>query len=373
MIMKSALVASTLALVLAVSGCAAPAETEITATGIDCGTTVEELAAKAKLEGKVDLIALPDTWANYAGVISTYEARYGVDAVVQNPDASSADEITAIETLRGQDGMPELVDVGASFTAQMIDSGYAESFKPSTWDEIPDNLKDANGYWIGSYYGLMGIGTNTTLVKNAPKTFADLKKAEYKGKVTLNGDPREAGAAFAAVVAAALANGGSYDDIMPGIEYFAELKKLGNLNSVDITPATLVSGEVAIALDWTYNFPGVTPQIEEAGFDYSVNVPTDGTYAGYYAQSVVTDVKHPCSARLFLEHLVSDEGALEYMKGGAVPARYAAMLDAGIVPAELSASLPSADIINAVAFPTQDQIAAAKTVLTENWGPLVAD
>jgi len=373
MIMKNALVASTLALVLAVSGCAATPETDINATGIDCGTTVEEIAVKAKEEGKVDLIALPDSWANYAGVLSTFKSKYGVDPVVQNPDASSADELTAIETLRGQDGMPELVDVGPSFTTQMIASGYAEAYKPTVWDEIPDNLKDANGYWVGSYYGLMGIGTNTTLVKNAPKTFADLKKAEYKGKVTLNGDPREAGAAFAAVVAAALANGGSYDDIMPGIEYFAELKKLGNLNTVDITPATLVSGEVAIALDWTYNFPYVTPQIEEAGFDFSINVPSDGAYAGYYAQSVVTDIKHPCAARLFLEHLVSDDGALEYIKGGAIPARYSAMLEAGVIPAELAATLPSAEVIDAVAFPTQAQVDAAKAVLTENWGPLVAD
>ena len=49
------------------------------------------------------------------------------------------------------------------------------------------------------------IATNTTLVTNAPTTFADLEKPEYKGQVTLNGDPREAGAAFAAVMAASLA------------------------------------------------------------------------------------------------------------------------------------------------------------------------
>ena len=76
MIMKNALVASTLALVLAVSGCAATPETDINATGIDCGTTVEEIAVKAKEEGKVDLIALPDSWANYAGVLSTFKSKY---------------------------------------------------------------------------------------------------------------------------------------------------------------------------------------------------------------------------------------------------------------------------------------------------------
>ena len=105
--------------------------------------------------------------------------------------------------------MPDSVDVGPSFTAQMVDQGYAETYKPTTWSQIPDNLKDPNGNWVAAYYGVMSIASNTTLVKNPPKTWADLKNPEYKGQVALNGDPREAGAAFAAVMAASLANGGS--------------------------------------------------------------------------------------------------------------------------------------------------------------------
>ncbi len=55
--------------------------------------------------------------------------------------------------------------------------------------------------------------------------------------MALNGDPREAGAAFAAVMAASLANGGSLDDIMPGIQYFADLKAAGVLSATQVTPA----------------------------------------------------------------------------------------------------------------------------------------
>ncbi len=91
---------------------------------------------------------------------------------------------------------------------------------------------------------------------NAPQTFADLKKPEYEGVVALNGDPRESGSAFAAVMAASFANGGNADDIMPGIEFFAELKESGNLVATDVDPATLLSGETPISLDWSYNMPG---------------------------------------------------------------------------------------------------------------------
>ena len=357
------------------SSSAAPESTAATsaAAGAECGTTIEEIAAKAKEEGKVNLIALPDTWANYRGIIDSFVEKYGIEAPVMNPDASSADELTAVETLRGQPDMPEVLDIGPSFVEQAKAAGYLESYKPVVWDEIPESLKGEDGTWVGSYYGVLAIATNATIQPNVPKTWADLKKPEYKGQVTINGDPREAGAAFAAVVAAALANGGSYDDIMPGIEYFAELKKLGNLQTIDVTEAAVLSGEVPIALDWTYNFPGLRPALEEAGFDFQVVVPSDGVYGGYYAQSVVTEAPHPCAARLWLNHLVSDEGALGYLEGGAIPARYAALLEKGLISDEIAANLPPAETIAAIQFPTQEQVDKAKALITEQWGPMVAD
>jgi putative spermidine/putrescine transport system substrate-binding protein len=210
-------------------------------------------------------------------------------------------------------------------------------------------------------------------VPNVPRTFADLKKPEYKNMVTLNGDPREAGAAFAAVIAASLANGGSFDDIMPGIEYFAELKKLGNLQTIDVTEAALLSGEVPIALDWTYNFPGIVAQLSEVGFEMDVVVPSDGLYGAYYAQMPVANSPHPCAARLWMEHITGDAGALGYLEGGAIPARLAAMQEAGVVPQEALQNLPPAELIEQITFPTAEQTELMKTQLTENWGPMVAD
>jgi putative spermidine/putrescine transport system substrate-binding protein len=359
----------------ATSAAAPAASGDTTAAGGDatCGTTVDEIAAKAKTEGQVNLIALPDTWANYKGILDSFKSKYGIKAPVATPDASSADELTAIETLRGQPDMPEVVDVGPSFTSQMVDKGYAETYKPTVWDEIPDNLKDPNSKWVAAYYGVLSIASNTTLVKNPPQTWADLKKPEYKGQVTINGDPREAGAAFAAVMAASLANGGSFDDIMPGIQFMADLKKAGNLQQIDVTEAAVISGDVPIALDWTYNFPALQAALTDAGFVMQVVVPSDGVYGGYYAQSVVTEAKHPCAARLWLEHLVGDDGALGYLQGGAIPARFAALEASGKITAELKKNLPTADVIAKVSFPTQAQTDAAKKILADNWGPMVAD
>jgi putative spermidine/putrescine transport system substrate-binding protein len=334
----------------------------------------QELLDAANAEAQVNLIALPDNWANYKGILASFREKYpNIANPVANPDASSADELVAYETLKGQPTQPDAFDVGPSIAQEADTKGYWEPYKPCTWDEIPEVLKDPDGKWVAAYYGIMAIGTNTTVVANPPASFADLKKPEYKGIVTLNGDPRESGAGFAAVVAASLANGGSFDDIMPGIEYFAELKSLGNLNTIDVTEAAIISGETPIWLDWTYNYPGLAPKLVENGITWAIRVPTDGVYGGYYAQGVAKDTPHTNAAKLWIEHIVSDEGALGYLEGGAIPARFEALVAAGKVSEEAKANLPAPELIAKIAFPTQDQIAKMREVLTANWGPMVAD
>ena len=346
--------------------------TDSTDVAADC--PAEETVTAAKTEAKVNLIALPDNWANYKGILQAFRDKYPEIAnPVANPDGSSADELTAVKTLSGQADMPDTLDVSPAIAQQVADENLWEPYKPCLWDQIPDTLKDPNGNWVAAYYGIMAIGANTKVVPEAPKSFTDLKDPKYKGQVSLNGDPREAGAAFAAVMAASLANGGSFDDILPGIKYFADLKKSGNLTGTDVTEATVLSGETPIWIDWTYNYPGLAPKLAENGIEAAINVPTDGVYGGYYAQGVVKASPHQNAAKLWIDHIISDEGALGYIEGGAVPARYDALVKAGKVTEEMKKNLPAPELIASIAFPTQDQIAQAKTVLADQWGKLVAN
>ncbi len=337
----------------------------------DCPSA--EIITAGEGEAQVNLIALPDSWANYKGILASFRDKYAIKNPVANPDGSSADELTAVETLAGQPDMPDAVDVSPAFAQEFATKGLWEPYEPCNWDEIPDTLKDASGNWVAAYYGLMAIGANTTVVETAPTSFESLKDPMYKGLVSLNGDPRESGAAFAAVMAASLANGGSFDDILPGIEYFAELKKSGNLSGADVTPASVISGETPIVLDWTYNYPGLAPTLAENGVTMKVTVPTDGVYGGYYAQGVVKSSPHQNAAKLWINHLISDEGALGYIEGGAIPARFDALVASGKVTPEMMENLPDPALTAGIKFPSQEQIAAAKEILAAQWGPLVAD
>jgi putative spermidine/putrescine transport system substrate-binding protein len=231
-------------------------------------------------------------------------------------------------------------------------------------------MKHVNGYWCGDYFGVIAFGINKNVVKTVPQRWADLKKPEYKNKVALNGDPRRAAAAFSAVWSAALANGGSLDDITPGINFFAELKKLGNFIPVNKTPATIASGETPVTADWDYLQIGYKKEF--AGkVDWQVVVLHDGVFGGYYCQAISATAPHPFAARLWMEYLYSDEGQILWLKGFAHPARFNDLVKRNVIPKDLLAKLPPAKFYAHVKFPTNAQNNKAQQVVANQWGPKV--
>jgi len=329
------------------------------------------LEAAAKSEGKINTIALPPDWANYGKIISTFQSKYGITVNNANPNGTSAQENQAVTTLKGQSRAPDVLDVGPSFAAQGKTQGLYTPYFVQTWATIPDSMKDPAGYWYGDYYGVISFGTNTNVQKTPPQDWSDLLNPRYHGQVAIDGDPRSANDAFSAVMAASLANGGSLDDIEPGINFFAKLKKMGNYIPADALPANISKGSTPIAIIWDYlnlankkTFAGNPP--------YTVSIPKTGVYGGFYCQAISATAPNPQAARLWQEFIYSDEGQLLYLEGFTHPARYADLAKRNVIPAAVAATLPAASSYANIQFATQDQLTAATKVLTEQWGPKVA-
>jgi putative spermidine/putrescine transport system substrate-binding protein len=345
-------------------GAAAGAATKKAAAG----SPTAKLQAAAKKNGnKLNVIALPRDWANYGEMLDTFAKKYGIKIDSQSPDISSKEELDAIKATKGQKRAPDTVDVGPAFAVQGVTEDLFQPYKGTYWDKIPVELKDPNGMWVGDYYGVMSLGVRTDVAKGGvPKSYADLKDPKYKGQVSLNGDPTSASAAFFGVWAAALANGGSLDDVTPGIKYFADLKKAGNFNPTAASPQTVASGETPIVLDWNYNHVGAAKKF--AGqFDWVTSVPSDGVIAGFYCQAISKFAPNLDAAKLWLEFLYSDEGQLIWLKGAAFPARYNELVAAGKVPAALASQLPDKATMAKVKFPTLAQTTKAKETVTKDW------
>ncbi|MDF2046504.1 ABC transporter substrate-binding protein [Microbacterium sp. Kw_RZR3] len=334
-----------------------------TATSLSDFGTMADLEVAAKAEGQLNVIALPRTWANYGEVLDLFAQRYPEITInEQSPDASSAEEIQAAKANEGLDTAPDVFDLGLAVALQNTDRFAA--YKVSTFDEIPDAIKEPSGLFVGDYGGYMSIGYDSARFP-APTSLSDLLKPAYKGAVAINGDPTQAGSAFAAVGLATVQNGGTLDDFTPGVDFFGKLNAAGNFLKVDPTDATIASGETPVVFDWDYLNAA---QASAVPTWKTVVLPGTG-YAGYYNQAINKDAPHPAAARLWQEFLYSDEVQNLWLKGGARPARMDAMTTAGTIDAALAAALPAAPSDTVV--PTEAQSTAAGTLLGQKWATAV--
>lgn len=322
---------------------------------------MDGLIAAAKKEGQLNVIALPRNWANYGELLDTFGKKYGIKIDSANPDGSSQDELNAVKSLKGQNRAPDVLDVGNTFAVQAASEGLLAPYKVQTWGDIADSLKEPSGKWFADYGGYISIGCNSAVVNPCPTSFADLTNAAYKGKIALNGDPTKAAAAFGGVFAAALANGGSFDDIQPGIDFFGKLKKSGNFIPVSATAATIAKNETPIVIDWDYLNAAKVAQVPT----WTTAVPKDGLFANYYDQAISAYAPHPAAARLWQEFLYSDEGQNLWLAGGARPVRAEAMVEAGTIDKEAYDALPPVE--GEAVVPTPEQTEAAAAFLADNW------
>ncbi|WP_309104321.1 extracellular solute-binding protein [Microbacterium sp.] len=334
-----------------------------TATSVEDFGGFEELEAAAREEGQLNVIALPRDWANYGEILDLFAERYPEITINEaSPDVSSAEEIQAAKTNEGLDTAPDVFDLGLAVALQNTD--VFAPYKVQTWDDIPDALKEPTGLFVGDYGGYMSIGYDSSKYE-APAELADLLSADYKGAVAINGDPTQAGAAFAAVGLTTIQSDGTLDDFQPGIDFFSEMQKAGNLLKVDVTTATVASGETPVVFDWDYlnaSHRADNPNWEVVVFD-------GVGYAGYYNQAVNKDAPHPAAARLWQEFLYSDEVQNLWLDGGARPARMEAMIEAGTIDQAAADALP--EVPEETVVPTEEQSSNAGTLLGEKWAAAV--
>ena len=365
---------------LGLSGAALTAFLEACGSSTTTGTTsapipvgpidMATLTSHAKTEGQLQAIGIPPEWADYKDILAGYTQHYGLPIAYQaEAEYPSAQELEVFKnSIKHPHG--DIGDVGFKFGPISVQQGLVTPYIHSKWADIADNLKDPQGNWCTEYYGAQAFVINTDLVKQPPATFQDLLKPAYKNMVGIDGDPRQANDAFIAVYSATLANGGSLDNIQPGIDFFAKLKKAGNFSAARSSVANIGKGEVAIAIMWDYLGLGFRDQLAGKP-NLSVVIPSDGSLIGPYVSIVNKTAPHPYAARLWIEYIFSDEGQLFYLTGYAHPARYQALVSAGKVPTALAAKLPPAAQYANVQLPTPAQLTAASNVVTQNWGTQV--
>jgi putative spermidine/putrescine transport system substrate-binding protein len=334
----------------------------------------QELIDAAKAEGMLTTIALPHDWCGYGGVIQGFKDKYGIEVNELNPDAGSADEIEAIKANVGNTGpqAPDVIDVGLSFGPSAKAEGLIQPYKVATWDTIPDDAKDPEGYWYGDYYGVLSFEINKDIIQTNPEDWEDLLKPEYANAVALGGEPRTSNQGIQGVFAAGLSRSGG--DIAKaadeGLKFFKELSDAGNFVPVTGRAGPLAQGTTPIIIRWDYT--ALADRDTLAGNPpVDVVVPKTGVVAGVYVQAISAHAPHPNAAKLWMEYLYSDEGQLGWLKGYCHPIRFNDLAANGKIPQEMLDKLPPAAAYEAAVFPTLDEQNASKEIITTQWDSVV--
>ena len=334
-----------------------------TATSAEAGGGMNALIAAAKKEGQLNVITLPSNWANYGTIMKDFTAKYGIKINDANPDGSSQDELNAVNQLKGQSRAPDVLDVGTAFGVKGDQQGILAPYQVATWSDIPADAKAADATYYADYGGYVAIGYNSAIVKTPPTSFADLLKPIYKNQVAINGNPTQASAAFSAVYASSLANGGSLANIEPGIQYFKKLHQVGNFVPVTAGPTTVQSGQTPIVIWWDYL---LASEISSVVPTFKIVIPTDAHYAAYYSQAISKTAPNPACARLWEEYLYSATGQNLWLQGKARPIELQSLVSAGTVDKAADAALPAAPA-GGLNFPTQAQESAAEAKVAQEW------
>jgi putative spermidine/putrescine transport system substrate-binding protein len=359
-----------LALVAAAAITLSACSTDAPASDVDAATAtsaedfggLEALVAAAQAEGELNVIALPDNWANYGEIKALFEEKYDIIVNSADPDISSAEEIAAADNLAGQDTAPDVFDLGTAVTLDSLD--YFAPYQVANWDEIPEGNKESTGLWVNDYTGSMSIGYDSNSVPE-PTSLDDLLGADYRGAVALNGDPTQAGAAFAAIGLATVQSGGDLDDFQPGIDFFEQLNDAGNFLPVNATEGTVASGETKVVFDWSYNNLAYAANVD----GWKVTTLPGAVYTSFYNQAISKDAPHPAAARLWQEFLYSPEAQNLFIVGGAYPVTIQTLQDAGTVDTAALENLGELD--GELVTPTAEQAEAAAALLAEKWAAAV--
>jgi putative spermidine/putrescine transport system substrate-binding protein len=316
----------------------------------------------AKAQGaQFQSYGMPDSWANYGEVIQKLGQKYGFAIAHSDTDMNSLEEITKFEAEKNNP-VAICADIGILFGKVAEQKGVVPAYMPPNAAKLPVGLKGDKGGWVATFTGVPAMVVNTDVIKNVPKTWADLAKPEYKGKIETIDAAGGAGTSVATFMAWAYAHGGNENNLKPAFEFAKTM--IGQYATASANAQTLEKGEVPILIRYDFNCIAAAKAVKAKGVNAQVVIPSDGSI---YAPSALMLNKYNTGkmdiAKLMLDFVLSDEGQAAFAKFGARPIRW--VLGDLKLPDDAKANwLPDSDYANIKSIPDWSKVDLQKVVST---------
>lgn len=245
----------------------------------------------------------PPEWADWASQLKAIKAKTGITVP---PDNKNSGQALAQLVAEKASPVADVTYMGVTFAIQAQKDGVVTGYKPPVFNDIPDGLKDPQGNWFTIHTGTLGFMVNVDALKGkpVPKSWADLLKPEYKGLIGYL-DPASAFVGYVGAVAVNQARGGTLDNFTPAIDYFKALQKNEPIVPKQTSYARLLSGEIAILLDYDFNAYRARYK-DKANVQFVI--PAEGTVIVPYVMSLVANGPQAANGKKVLDFVLSDEG-----------------------------------------------------------------
>ncbi len=201
-------------------------------------------------------------------------------------------------------------------------------YKSPFFNEIPAEVKEADGRWYAFYRPVSSIGVNSAMVKEAdqPRRWSDLLDPKWKGRIGLQ-TIDVGGSAFTLNL--------FWRDVYDK-DFWSKLAAQKPRIYPGVAPAItdMVRGEVSVV---ALGSPPLVVQISQ-GAPVRVIFPEDGLPSFPVSGGIPVSVKNPNAAQLLVNWLTSKRGGIAIGNSGAYPANRGA-----VAPRAGGVAFPPAD------------------------------
>ena len=294
--------AETTAAPAAAPAAAAPAAESKAEEAAPAAEGMDALIEAAKADGSLTVYGSCEE-EYLAAACKNFEKMYGIKTVYQR--LSTSEVYTKIKEENGKPSGDVWFGGTTDPYNEAVADGLLEAYDAKNASHLlKDTYKDPGNNWFGIYKGILGFMVNNEELERlkieAPKTWDDLTKPEYKGLIMLS-NPNTAGTAKLVINTMVQMKG--HDEAM---EYFKKLdQNIAQYTKSGSGPSKMVGpGECVIGVGFLHD--GIY-QILQGYDNIGLVVPEDGTSYEIGATAIFKGAAHPNAAKLWIEYALSPD------------------------------------------------------------------
>jgi len=132
----------------------------------------------------------------YKDVLRDFEKKEGVKV---NIVTAGSGEVVGRATIEKDAPKADVIVTLPPFIQQADQSGLLQAYQSVNYQNVPTIAKSPTGSWATFVNNYFSFAINPSIVKNQPKTFADLLNPDYSGKIAYS-NPATAGDGMAVII-----------------------------------------------------------------------------------------------------------------------------------------------------------------------------